>query len=153
MPAFTCGGLNNCVLACKCMHACIVFLAAAVAAFTCGGAQSRHGSLQVHACAALKVKKESWQPSTAPYVHGACLPACLQLIGIFSGGALVIAKAGTAAVTNPSYMAGLIRHHSVSWVLTVPSLSLLYFDALAAEPCPRLRTLVSAGTPAAGLVQ
>lgn len=70
---------------------------------------------------------------------------CMQLVSIFSGGALAIAKPGSAAVTDAAYMAGLLRGQGVTWLAAVPSLSLLYLGALAAQPCPSLRALISGG--------
>ncbi|GAB4817358.1 hypothetical protein N2152v2_004404 [Parachlorella kessleri] len=66
-----------------------------------------------------------------------------QLLSITTGGRLVIPT--PQGHTDPRYMAGLLRQAGVTWLLTVPSLALLYLEELAPLPCYTLRMLVPVG--------
>lgn len=59
-----------------------------------------------------------------------------------SGGCLAIAK--PSGHTDPAYMAALIRQQQVSWFMTVPTLAMLYVEALQGGPCS-LRFMVLGG--------
>ncbi len=70
-------------------------------------------------------------------------PSPVQLLSITTGGRLVIPT--PQGHTDPRYMAGLLRQAGVTWLLTVPSLALLYLEELAPLPCYTLRMLVPVG--------
>ncbi len=52
--------------------------------------------------------------------------------------------------TDPRYMASLLRRERVTWLLTVPSLALLYLEEVQGQPCDTLRMLVPVGASPLG---